>query len=60
MSHLIVFPEEVPLKSPLVCPSFNLLTLPVVLVLIKVGCEHSYRQPIRKGVTALNPTLSNK
>lgn len=60
MSPLIIFLAEVPLKSPLICPSFNLLTVHVWLVLVKAGCEHSYREPIRKGMTALNATLSNE
>jgi len=60
MSCLIVFLAEVPLKSPLVCPRFNLLTLYVTLVLVEVGSEHSDRQPIKTGMTARHATLSNK
>lgn len=60
MSRLIIFLAEVPLKSPLVCPSFNLLILYVGLALVKVGCEHSYRQPIKMAMTALNAALSDK
>lgn len=60
MSPLIMFLVEVPLKSPFVCLGFNFLTLHVWLVLVKAGCERSYWQPIRNGMTILNATLSNE